>query len=65
MSYLDDYINNATKLRIKRTPTCIPKLLAVIRANKFDPENPNHAKWKNVGLKYGYIDPEMHILKGE
>lgn len=65
MGYLDDYINNATKIHIKKPLKCIPKLLALIRTNKFDPSNPNHVKWKNIGIKYGYIDSEMNILKGD
>ncbi len=65
MSYLDDYINNATKPHIRKPLKSIPKLLNLIRTNTFDPTNPNHIKWKNVGIKYGYIDNELNILKGE
>ena len=65
MGYLDDYINNPMKIHIKKPLKCIPQLITLIRTHTFDPSNPNHIKWRNVGIKYGYIDSELNILKGE
>lgn len=64
MGYLDDYINNKTKIHIRKPLKCIPKLINLIRTNSFNPSNPNHMRWKRIGIKYGYIDSELHILKG-
>jgi len=65
MGYLDDYVNNATKMHIRKPLKSMSKLIALIRTNSFDPSNPTHVRIKNVGIKYGYIDEEMNILKGE
>ena len=65
MGYLDDYINNATKIRIKKPIVCIDKLLMLIRTNQFNPSDKLHVRWKQIGIKYGYIDSELNILKGE
>ena len=65
MGYLDDYINNAMKPHKRKYLKCIPKIIALIRSNQYNSSNPNHVKWKNVAIKYGYIDSNMNILKGE
>lgn len=65
MGYLDDYINNATKTHIRKPLKSMKTLLTLIRTNSFDPSNPRHIRMKNVGIKYGYIDNELNILKGE
>ena len=65
MGYLDDYVNNATKMHIKKTLKCIPTLLTLIRTNTFDRSNPRHVRMKNIGIKNGYIDEDLNILKGE
>lgn len=65
MGYLDDYVNNATKMHIKKHPKCLDELIRLIRYNAFNPSNPNHVRWKNVGIKYGYIDNDLNILKGD
>lgn len=64
MGYLDDYVNNATKLRVKKPLKCIPTLLSLIQSNQFDYSNPRHIRMKNIGVKYGYIDEDLNILKG-
>ena len=65
MGYLDDYINNATKVHIRKPLKCIPTLLTLIRTNTFDRSNPRHKRMMNVGIKYGYIDSDLNILKGD
>lgn len=64
MINLDVYVNNS-RARPKRKPMkCIPQLLMLIRTNTFDSSNWTHAKWKKIGIKYGYIDDDLNILKG-
>ena len=64
MGYLDDYINNPMKLHKRKFIKSIPTLLNLIRTNKFNHSNPRHVRMKNVGIKYGYIDQDLNILKG-
>lgn len=63
MGYLDDYVNKATKLRVKKRPKSIGKIIYLIRSGRYDPANPTHVHMKNVAMDHGYIDREMNIVK--
>ena len=48
-----------------KTSKCASRLSEQIRTNKFNPSDKLHVRWKQIGIKYGYIDSELNILKGE